>query len=353
MPDPSAATEAEASVSAESSAPQVQDSTAASSPAPGSTAETPAAQDSGSMLDAINKALSVADEGKSSAPGQGEVPAESQPEARDGESPKEDADPVPSEEELKRFHPKTRERFEKLTGMLQETRQRAERNEERAKAFDQTMEYLRGTGLEASEVESTLGLGSLIKRGDPIKALEALEPIYQEVRRRAGAVLPSDLQEQVSLGYLTENHARELMRARVSDQYKAQQLREAEQRQLAERETQEREGLVRTAVDVSTQWEARKRQADPDFNLKQERVAQLVELGIHRRMRSGDWKPTAQDFLEMCETAYKQATDEIRKFQPPPKQIIPVTGSASARSTPEPKNYMDALNFGLKNASRG
>lgn len=346
MPVPSTATEAEASAAAENAASQVSDSTAASSPAtsdPGRTAEAPAAQDSRSMLDVVSDALSKTTEGNSSAPSQGEVPAETQPSDPAAETQTE-VDPVPSEEDLKRFHPKTRERFEKLTGVLKEARAKADEFSEKAQHFDKTMEYLRGTGLEADEVQNTLALGSLIKRGDPLKALEALEPIYQEVRRRAGAELPADLKEQVNLGYLSENHARELMRARVSDQYKSQQLQEVERQQAAERETRAREAVVETATGASGQWEASKRSTDPDFNLKQGRIAELVELEVHRRLRAGNWTPGKQDIVEICEAAHKKATDEIRKLQPPPKQIIPVTGSASPRTAPAPKSYMDVIN---------
>ena len=352
MPDPSTADGAAPSVEAEGASSQVLDSTAESSTAPGSTADTPAAQDSGSMLDALNAALQ-GPEGNSSDPGTGEAQAEAQTEqpAADGASEAE-TDPVPTEEELKRYVPKTRERIEKLVGALKEKDQQVQEFSQKAQALDQIMGSIRATGLEPNEVDTILEIGSLMKR-DPQEALKRLSPIYELLSRQAGEVLPEDLAEEVRLGYVTEPRARELARARAGEQIRTQQLQQRDQADQAERAQQERAQQVQTVSSAADRWDAAKLKADPDYHLKRERIAELTELELLRRTRANQQVNGEQDVVAICEAAYKRATEEIKRLQPPPKSISNVSGVASPRVESAPKSMMDALNFGLANARRG
>jgi hypothetical protein len=341
MPDTSTAAEHELPASVESAPPQVSDSNAASSPAPGSSAESPTAKDSGSMLGAIKAALD-GPEGKSSDPGPGETPAEAQTTPTAAEGTPEDLDPVPTDDEMKRYAPKTRERIEKLVGALKEKGREVAAFSDKAQAFDQIMGSLKSTGLEPAEVDVVFDIASLMKR-DPQQALQRLRPIYEELSRRSGEVIPDDLAEEVRLGYVTEQRARELARARAGEQIRTDQLKQRDAQAEAERTRQQQEQSARDASTAAERWEAQKRQADPDFHLKQGRVAELTELEVLRRMKAGQGVKGPQEVLEICEAAYKRASDEIKRFQPAPKEVAPVSGTASPRAQAAPQSMLEAM----------
>lgn len=326
----------------EGEAPQVLDATAESSTATGSDAKSPDAQDRGSMLDAIKAAMD-GPKGESSDPGAGETAANTQTgqKAADG-APEAEIDPVPSEEELKRYVPKTRERIEKLVGALKEKSQEVQAYSEKAQAFDQILGTIRGTGLEPNELDMIVEIGSLIKR-DPQQALERLRPIYEHLSRQAGDVLPDDLSEDVRLGYVSEPRARELARARAGEQIRTQQLHQYEQQAMAERAQVQQQQQVRSIATEADRWDAQKRQADPDYHLKQNRIAELTELEILRRTRSGRGIQGPNEVAEICDAAYKTATDEIKRLQPAPRQVIPASGSASPRAQTAPKTLLEAM----------
>jgi hypothetical protein len=334
-----------ASVAADNSAAQVSDATsAASSPASSDdkTAASSPAEKPATMLDTVKAALKP--KGDSPAPKNPDASAEGDPTSKktDGES---DDDEKLSDDELKALSAKTQRRFSKLTKDLKATSDRVKDLEPKAAEFDKIDTFVRNAGLSPQDVAGTLEIAAAL-RSNPGQALQRLMPIVAKLQEIVGETLPNDLQQRVDQGYLTEADAKALAKARAGEQLATQRVNALTEQQRADQERSEFQSLVSNTVSSTEAWEAQQAQRDPDWHLKQEAVAELVELAIERKSRElgRPYFPTAKESIELSTDALKKVNDRSKRFSPKPQEIRPVlNGGASPRSTAAPKSMLDVV----------
>ena len=241
MADETAQVEATADPSPEAHAPgQNEDSGTTSKPAEGEGSK-PA-----SALEAISARLK---EMRGEKPAE-EPKAEAKPEEKPAEAKPEDDEPgdtpeakaafkgKPLEVQVKELRSERRALRQKTADLERQVGELAPMREE-AQNYRALSDWAQRSGLTQEEFTRGLELSALIK-ADPFKALEAVTPIYQELQRRAGAVLPDDLNDAVRTGEMTETHAQELARLRQerahlsqrTESMTAQERERAEQAQL-------------------------------------------------------------------------------------------------------------------------
>ena len=96
------------------------------------------------------------------------------------------------------------------------------------------------------------------------------------------------------------------------------------------------------------QWAKTKATSDPDWKLKQPLVAEQLELEI-RRLGPTGFPQTGADSIALVEKSLLAVENRMKSFAPKPQQIRPITGqAASSRSTPAPKDAVEAARFALR-----
>ncbi|ALA16084.1 MULTISPECIES: hypothetical protein [Chelatococcus] len=308
---------------------------------------TAAAEDGKSLLDVLEGVLGT---GKSSTPegGEGSEPeAEPAAEAKEGAQPSDDEDdgadlgPV-TEEELAKYHSKTRRRIRGLVQNVEALGQEVETLKPHAEIGQKLSAYMETTGLDQNDVNLAMGIANLI-RNDPEKALGALVPIVQHLQQNLGFVIPQDLQQQVQQGLLTEEHAAELARTRARERIATERAARSTEAVVRQNQAHQTERLTEAITGAAKAWEANWSKTDPDYGLKQGRVRELIELDLYRNGPPG----SPQDAVSRLERVKKQVEEELKRFAPPRREIKHVTGQASSGAAPKPKSFEEAVDLVL------
>lgn len=296
-----------------------------------------------SVLDRVKAALTPKTEG-SSPPKAGQEAApnpEASPESDDKE-PEGD----PTEEELARYHSKTRKRINKLVTERNQARDDAEKLRPDAEVGQKLTGFIHAAGMTGDEANLLLDIGRNMKR-DPLKALEQIKPFYDALQRMAGDVLPDDLQQSVTKGEITEAYARQLARGRTETTVlsRRNQAQEEQDRQRQEADQNQRHAAA-VGGAIST-WENNQAAVDPDWKLKQGRIGEIIELDIRRN----GYPKTAQAAIDLAEKAKTTVNAELARFQPRPQPVTSVNPASSLRpAMPKPTSAYEAASQRLQTA---
>lgn len=293
-----------------------------------------------SLLGRVKAALEPKPEGSSpSKAGQEAAPnSEASPESDDKE-PEGD----PTEEELARYHSKTRKRMNKLMTERNAARDEAEKLRPDADIGRRITGFISDAGMTGDEANLLLDIGRNMKR-DPLKAWEQLKPYVAALQKMAGDALPDDLQAAVTKGEITDAYARQLARGRTETTVLSQRTRaqdeQAQQRQQADQTARHADAVAQT---IST-WESNQAKQDPDWKLKQERIGELIELEVRRT----GYPKTTQAALDMAEKAKTKATAEIARFAPRPQPVTSLNPASATRVAPaKPTTALEAARQAL------
>jgi len=282
-----------------------------------------------STLDVVTEALGEKPEKSSDSvdgkDGEPDPKAE-KPEAAEGEGEKAEGEEQPP------FH--QHPRWQAVQKELKTLRPQAE-------AFNGLQTYMRETGLSVDEANQGFQIMSLLK-SDPAKAYEALAPIVASLQQHVGVILPTDLQEKVDGGYMTEEDAREFAQLRSAQKHTATRT----QAQEAERQKATQNQATESAIAEMDAWETEWKASDPDYAVLNERVAKEVQLTI---LTQG-FPATPKAARALVEKAKTDVIAEVGKFRPKPKPIktTPQHGhSSSAANQLAPKNTLEVVERAL------
>lgn len=295
-----------------------------------------------SLIDSVKEALSD----KEKSPGSGEQDL-ADPVVPKAEGQKPEAQPAIddeiTEDELKTYGPKTQRRMRQLLGARTELRQQVESLKPKAERVESLDQFLQQNGMTAREHAVMLELGALLVR-DPFQARERLTPIIAKLDEIVGNVLPPELEERVSLGYLTREDARRLVKAERRETLTREQT---EQQQREREQTEQRrqaEAQVAEAKRVGNEWEATVKAKDPDWPMKQQRFAEKLKIEVYEKGAPS----SASAAVEMFNRIYDSVTKEITRFAPRRQEVRHVSAdAASSRADAEPKTALEAARLAL------
>lgn len=312
---------------------------------PASSTEQPQA----SLLDSVTAALAKKTESPTVITGKDEALPPAAREARRAERLKRANEVIDPDAETGDY-PRTAEgRIKYLSDQVREFKKSAAETESiraDAQLAQKILGYLDTNGIEPEELDNTLALTALIKRGEIEKAIKVIEPIYRSLLDRNGDILPADLQEKVRLGHMTKATAVELHKARTTAKNAAERERQTTAKTVAEKQQTEHNTRVRTAASATSTWEQAKAAADPDWHLKQDAVAAEVELEL-RRLGPEGYPRTAKEAVDLSEKALKTVEERLKKFAPKPQTRQMPTGLTSPRAKTQPKSLMEAIDAAL------
>lgn len=212
--------------------------------------------------------------------------------------------------------------------------------------YQQLQTFVQSNNLSANDVSEALQLQAMI-RNDPARAMEKLQPVLGELNRYVGKELPSDLQQKVNTGEISEEHAAELVKTRNENQRLVQEREQvsktAQQRQTQQQVQQARQDMA-SAV---TQVEQELRKNDPDYNAKFSHIQRALKEAIAKE------RPVnGREAADLTRRVYKQVSDELsqliqrRRETPPRPSSTDVTGAGGAPA--EPESMGDAIAQAMK-----
>ena len=155
-------------------------------------------------------------------------------------------------------------------------------------------------------------------------------------------MLPDDLREQVNAGYITEEHARELSQHRARTAH--QQVKAADQEQRSQRtqvETQKK--TVQGIEQAITAWESKWASTDPDYQKKQRKVQEQIEISLSRAQRANKLPKTAEEAVKLADECRKRVEAEYAQFSPAKREVRHVTGGSAVSAASPPKTLQEAI----------
>lgn len=308
------------------------------------TADSPTTERAGTMLDAVQAALQP----KEATPAS-QTPDQADKADPDAKTAEDDQSDEMSEEEIKAQHRKVQRRFKKLTSALNAKDAELGALKPKADQLEKITTRLSQAGFSPTDIDHWVEIGSLVG-GDPRAALQRLIPVVQHLQQLAGEVVPADLEERVRLGYLSEEDARALARAKADATLASRRAEQATQQSAAQAEQARAEKALGDAVGAVEAWDKSKAAKDPDWHLKKELVAEQITMAVQAEVlkRGGPWLPTPEESVKLAEDGLKKVNERLKQFgRPMPVEIKPVTGTTSSRSKPVPKTMLEAVNNAL------
>lgn len=307
-----------------------------------STSETP--DEELSTLELVQKAVGGDDEGDQSEEDDSEEDDQSEGKTEESEDSEGEADDEPTEEELKAWKPKTKQRFEQLQSKYREEKSLREAAEVKAGQFDQFTNFLDTNRITQEEANELFDIGALMKN-DPAKALQLLEPHYRNLLAMTGNVLPPELQQQVQQGYITEQHARELSQLKASKNTQGVIEQERVQHQQMQEQVRQQE-LHNQVTNTMSTWEKNWASTDPDYNVKKTKVLDRVELELTRAARNNTLPKTVEEAVRLAEKAKSDVEAEFRQYRPK-KPVNTVNGNGATSVKREPTSTLDVIQQAL------
>jgi len=275
------------------------------------------------------------------APGDGSTPDQTQQAVTDDL-------PDPTEAELNKLRPETRKRFERLLGQRNQARRDLQALEPEIAQHRQLQGYLRVNQLAPDEVNTLLGLGASLRRGDYQSFLSTVTPYVMAAQEALGLRIPKDLQAQVDQGLISTEAAAELSRTRYRAG-EAEHRLNTQTQQMVQQSQQQTLARVQQAVNT---WEANTRARDPDYQTKAVAVKRFAQALLQERGPPRD----ENEAVSLIKAAYDEATQELARIRPAPKptRAVPSSSQGSTVSASRaPKTMKEAALAALQGMHGG
>lgn len=300
--------------------------------------------ETGDMLSAVKAALKP----KETAPSSKETdskPEADKTDAKEGETDEPESDEL-TDEELAKLKPKTKKRIDTLLADRADRDKAIETLKPKAEQFEKLVEWVKEADLSSEDVNNLFDIGKNLK-SSPRKAYEQIKPVFEQLQRMFGDVLPDDLAQRVKLGELPEPDARALAAARTERAISERNASKASEQEAERRQTQANTAHVTAVQDAVTAWESSKAKADPDWKTKQQLVTREIKLAIHEQ----GYPKTTADAVKIAEAALAEVNKTFTQLAPRKTEVKSVTDVASSRAQAQPKSMLEAARAGLSKAA--
>jgi hypothetical protein len=217
-----------------------------------------------------------------------------------------------TEEELKGLGARAQRRIRDLAAKVKSSNEQFEAVRPKVETFDKILGFVESRGLTTQEVDFTFAVMGAVKT-DPKAAYEALVPVMQQLAARIGVQLPSDLAEDVRLGLITEERARELSMARSEAQLNRQRADTVTQQTQEERAQEATNRFIGSVHSAVATWEQTQKARDPDWNLKSDIIAEKLELAF---LKNGASIRNPQEAVQIANTVLQDVNKQFQRFKP-------------------------------------
>jgi hypothetical protein len=216
--------------------------------------------------------------------------------------------------------------------------------------------FMGENNLMPADVQTGMTAMAAITAGDWKTFMGIVEPYLDIARAQTGqGTLPSDLQQAVDRGDITEDFAKRYAQDRIAKSESdikarradAQQSYQATQsRQMQTQQQAQTANIIRAEI---ANWEQQTAQTDPDFSHKGDLIKTLLSARV---ARSGEPRDP-QTAVKWATEAHAQATDMLRKAQPAPQRTTPPSAQptpSTPRVQPKAETFEQMMEQRLANA---
>lgn len=253
----------------------------------------------------------------------------------------------PTEADLKKLRPETRRRIEQLIAQRNEARQGIDALQPELEQHRRLQGYLQQNQLAPEDVNTLLGVGAALRRGDYQAFLNGVTPFVMAAQEALGLRVAPDLLKQVNEGTIDEAAARELTRTRHRAAQAEARLNDAN-KTVATTQQVQHIATIRSAVDV---WETGIRQRDPDYA----QMADAVRRASQGLMQERGAPKTQQEAVALVQAAYDEVRGIFAKARPAPRATRPTPSGihgATGTHVTEPRNMKEAVLASLQSMRR-
>lgn len=209
---------------------------------------------------------------------------------------------------------------------------------QRAAQFDELSNWVRSSGMAPEDVTQSLQITALMK-SDPIKAIEVVRPIWEELNRRAGVTLPDDIAAQVQTGEISETAAQELSRLRRERELLAGRVDQSAQAEQERRQAESIANLQRSVSTAVSAAEAELSGKDVDFDRKKPMIQQAVQALM---MQEGV-PNSAEAAVAQYRKAVKSVNDQLSTILPKRPAVAQIHNSTGGPQVPAPTSAAEAV----------
>ena len=238
-------------------------------------------------------------------------------------------------------------RAKKAERELSEVNARIQPLEEKSSRFDQLQTFVQSHDIEPQNVTLAFNAMAKMSQGDFQGFLDLVTPWYQHAQQAVGAVIAPDLQQRVDDGYLTEEDARAMTKARTEAEVAKGRLNARTERDKQRDEETAAETNRTKIINAINEREAHFKSSDPDYALKSAAIASTIEFAI----RAGNVPKSVKEAQEMVNDAHAIVTKSFVKPKPKPPATPPRPSSSNpTRGEAQPATLQDALYQKLRSA---
>ena len=212
---------------------------------------------------------------------------------------------------------------------------------ESADEYNRITDFMRDNSLSPEDAAEGFRVMALMK-ANPAEAYKELQSKMQQLADASGINIPKDLRQRVEDGYIDEDSAKELSRARA-ELNREKQLRESEYNQRLQMQTNQT--IDRITEDV-TDWEAEIKEKDPDYDLKSEEIDDRVRAMVAERGR-----PTnSEQAIQFAQEAYETVSERHKRRSPQPRAMKAAkSGKLSGSPEAKPQSLREAIELAIAN----
>lgn len=199
--------------------------------------------------------------------------------------------------------------------------------------------FVQENNIQSEDVDLAFGLAAKLRAGDYRGFLDRITPLVDAARQAVGEAYAPDLRQQVEEGYMTEEAARDLTRARAEAQRAQEEAQRLRQQSQQTQQAQQQQATAHRIISAAQAREAELQSTDPDYAHKRE----AVETYMKGLLTRGARPQSPEDAVAMVNEAYEFANKTVQKPAPKPATMQSPTASQVSRGRPAPASTKDAI----------
>lgn len=291
------------------------------------------------MLEVVQKALNKPKADASPAPEK----TDGKPATAEQDAAPEDGEAEPpdlNKEERAQLSAKTTNRMRYLDRGFKKFKAEADSLRPAAEQMRQIEHFVSNAGLTPQEVNAGFEMMRLMKN-DAVKAYEAITPIFLQLRKLAGEVLPDDLKKDVESGHLPEERALEISRTKARE---AQARRQVEQRDVQSQQAT-RQAAIQASQNALNGWDEKWKATDPNYAVMFDSVKDRIDIGLQDFVKRGV-VPTPAEVVKVAEEAKRTVEARFKPLNQNRRKPIdpgPSGQPTNPASRPKPTSHLDVV----------
>lgn len=244
-----------------------------------------------------------------------------------------------SDEDFKSLSDGAKKRIGYLNGENKKLAREIEEFRKPAEDMGKMREFAQANHIQPDDVTMAFGAMADLRQGRFQDFLDKIGPYVSGAKQALGQELPTDLQKRVDDGYLSDEDARELVKAKAARERATEEA--TRERQAAEtlRQSQSIADKAKSIGEATGRRETELRGQDPDYAHLEPVIGKIMEGWLTR----GALPQSPEDAVKMVNEAYELAKSTAPAPQAKPTPPSPTATRTAPSQRAEPETARDAI----------